>query len=114
MPADALLLEHALHNVVLNATEWARKTTEESPRVEVRLRHAEGMVGIQVADNGPGVPEDQVHTIFDAFASGKDGGMGMGLSICRSIIEAHRGRIDVARSDELHGAQFTLWLPLNP
>ena len=114
VPADALLLEHALHNVVLNATEWARKTTEESPRVEVRLRHAEGMVGIQVADNGPGVPEDQVHTIFDAFASGKDGGMGMGLSICRSIIEAHRGRIDVARSDELHGAQFTLWLPLNP
>ncbi|MBH2010714.1 MAG: histidine kinase, partial [Xanthomonadaceae bacterium] len=42
----------------------------------------------------------------------KTGGMGMGLSICRSIIEAHHGRIDVATSDELNGAQFTVWLPL--
>ena len=114
VPADALLLEHALHNVVLNATEWAVRTTEAVPRVQVRLVHNEGIVGIQVADNGPGVPLDQVGNIFDAFATQKDGGMGMGLSICRSIIEAHHGRIDVARSDELHGAQFTLWLPLNP
>ena len=114
MPADALLLEHALHNVVLNATEWAVKTTDVTPRIQVRLVRSEGQVGIQVADNGPGVPPDQVGNIFDAFATQKEGGMGMGLSICRSIIEAHHGRIDVARSDDLHGAQFTLWLPLNP
>ena len=114
VPADALLLEHALHNIVLNATEWAVKTTDVTPRIQVRLVRSEGQVGIQVADNGPGVPLDQVGNIFDAFATQKEGGMGMGLSICRSIIEAHHGRIDVARSDDLHGAQFTLWLPLNP
>lgn len=114
VPADALLLEHALHNIVLNATEWAVKTTDVTPRIQVRLVRSEGQVGIQVADNGPGVPPDQVGNIFDAFATQKEGGMGMGLSICRSIIEAHHGRIDVARSDDLHGAQFTLWLPLNP
>ena len=114
VPADALLLEHALHNIVLNATEWAVKTTDVTPRIQVRLVRSEGQVGIQVADNGPGVPPDQVGNIFDAFATQKEGGMGMGLSICRSIIEAHHGRIDVARSGDLHGAQFALWLPLKP
>jgi two-component system sensor histidine kinase DctS len=52
--------------------------------------------------------------VFDAFASHKPGGMGMGLAICRSIAEAHHGHIDLADSAELSGAQFTLWLPLNP
>ena len=71
------------------------------------------MVGLCVEDSGPGVPPDQLGTIFDAFATRKAGGMGMGLSICRSIIEAHHGRVEVARSAELNGAQFTLWLPLD-
>ncbi|MEO7161171.1 MAG: ATP-binding protein [Polaromonas sp.] len=112
LPADGLLLEHALHNLLLNATEWAVHGGQEPARMRISLEQAGNLAGIRVEDSGPGVPLDQRNRIFDAFASQKTGGMGMGLSICRSIIEAHHGRIDVARSDDLNGAQFTLWLPL--
>ena len=111
VPADALLLENALHNLVLNAGEWAPRSGRTPARVRVDLVSGGGQVGVRVADSGPGVPPEQLGTIFDAFASHKPGGMGMGLAICRSIVEAHHGRIEVECSAELHGAQFTLWLP---
>ena len=113
LPADELLLEHALHNLVLNATEWAVRGTQAPAVLRVSLVHTDTLAGIRVEDSGPGVPPEQRHRVFDAFASQKAGGMGMGLSICRSIAEAHHGRIDVEHSDDLNGAQFTLWLPLN-
>ena len=114
VPADALLLENAVHNLVLNAGEWAQQGGPESPTVEVSLVAGDGMAGVRVADTGPGVaPDIQAH-LFDAFASRKPGGMGMGLAICRSIAEAHHGRIEVERSPRWRGAQFTLWLPLQP
>ena len=112
LPADALLLEHAVHNVVLNAIEWAARGGRLPGEVRVSLVPGAGMTGIRVEDSGPGVPAEQQGRIFEAFASAKEGGMGMGLSICRSIIEAHHGRIELGRSAALHGAQFTLWLPL--
>lgn len=112
VPADALLLEHALVNVVLNASEWAALGNATPARVRVSVLVEPDTLGLRVEDSGPGVPPEQLAHIFDAFASGKPGGMGMGLSICRSIVEAHHGRLDVARSADLGGAQFTLWLPL--
>ena len=114
LPADGLLLEHAVHNLLLNATEWAAQGAARPPTVRISLVEAEGMVGIRVEDSGPGVDPELRQGIFDAFFSRKSGGMGMGLSICRSIVEAHHGRIEVDRSAQLHGAQFTAWLPLNP
>ncbi|MGM9426312.1 sensor histidine kinase [Hydrogenophaga sp. MI9] len=114
VPADALLLENALHNLVLNAGEWAARGDRRPARVRVSLVPGEQQIGVRVADSGPGVPPAQRGTVFDAFASHKPGGMGMGLAICRSIAEAHHGRIELADSPELLGAQFTLWLPLNP
>jgi len=58
------------------------------------------------------VTEENEVTIFNAFFSTKEGGMGMGLAICRSIVEAHHGRIEVGRDPELGGARFVVWLPL--
>lgn len=110
--ADALLLEHALHNLILNATEWAGQGSSGPALVRVSLVQESGLTGIRIEDSGPGIPEAQRASIFNAFASHKPGGMGMGLSICRSIVEAHHGRIEVGHSAALHGAQFTLWLPL--
>lgn len=112
--ADVLLLEHALHNLVLNATEWALHGEPGRACVRVSLAQTDTLVGVRVEDSGPGVATGLQQKIFDAFSSQKAGGMGMGLSICRSIIEAHHGHIDVSRSEALSGAQFTLWLPLSP
>ncbi|WP_066256733.1 two-component system sensor histidine kinase NtrB [Hydrogenophaga flava] len=114
VPADALLLENALHNLVLNAGEWAARSGRTPPTVRVGLVTGDGQVGLRVCDSGPGVPPEQRATVFDAFASHKPGGMGMGLAICRSIAEAHHGHIDLSDCPDLLGAQFTLWLPLNP
>jgi two-component system sensor histidine kinase DctS len=115
--ADEMLLEHLISNLVGNALDWAHQGTQV-PRVQVTLQAdpqpEQGMAILSVADSGPGVaPEDQAH-IFDAFFSTKEGGMGMGLAICRSIAEAHHGRIEVARDAELGGARFTVRLPLAP
>ncbi len=110
--ADALLLEHAVQNVVANALHWASQTGTAG-RVQVRIEIAEGMAGIVVSDTGPGVDDEHKEQIFGAFVSASADGMGMGLAICRSVLEAHHGRIDVERDGGLGGARFTLWLPLS-
>ncbi len=66
-----------------------------------------------VSDSGPGVSEEHKEQIFGAFFSASADGMGMGLAICRSVLEAHHGRIDVARDPVLGGAMFSLCLPLS-
>lgn len=112
--ADALLLEHLVHNLCSNALDWAQQG-DERPQVQVRLQSPpdpSGQVALTVADSGPGVPEVAQARIFDAFFSTKDGGMGMGLAICRSIAEAHHGRILVGHDRALGGALFTVQLPL--
>ena len=111
--ADALLLEHAVLNVVVNAQHWAARGAAPG-MVHVSMQSEPGMAGIVVADNGPGIDEEQLAHVFTAFFSARDDGaaMGMGLAICRSVVEAHRGRIDVARDPVLGGARFTLWLRL--
>lgn len=113
--ADELLLEHVMNNLLANALNWAQKSTA-APRaqvqVRIRLDAAQQMACIAVGDNGPGVAEDAREHIFDAFYSTHEGGMGMGLAICRSVVEAHHGRIDVGSDAQLGGACFTVCIPL--
>ena len=108
--ADALLLEHAVLNLVQNAEHWA-KQGERQPVVQIALEDGTSHCILSVSDSGPGVAPDQRDQVFNAFFSGKDDGMGMGLAICRSVIEAHHGVIDVTPARELGGACFTVKLP---
>lgn len=111
--ADELLLEHLVTNLVGNAQDWAPHGGQRAQVwVGLRLDAVQGVAVLSVADTGPGVSEDAQATIFNAFVSRKEGGMGMGLAICRSIVEAHHGRIEVARDPLLGGACFTVLLPL--
>jgi two-component system sensor histidine kinase DctS len=111
--ADELLLEHLVSNLVGNAQDWAAQGGQRAQVwVAFRLDATQGMAVLSVADTGPGVSEDAQATIFNAFVSRKEGGMGMGLAICRSIVEAHHGRIEVGRDPVLGGARFTVLLPL--
>ena len=108
---DELLFEHLVNNLVGNAQDWAPRAGQRA-QVSVRLQVDQGMAVLRVADTGPGVSEEAQATIFNAFVSSKEGGMGMGLAICRSIVEAHHGRIEVSRDPVLGGACFTVKLPL--
>lgn len=111
--ADELLLEHLVNNLVGNAQDWAPHGAAR-PQVWIDLRQdkARQVATLSVADTGPGVSDEARDTIFNAFVSRKEGGMGMGLAICRSIVEAHHGSLAVSRDPMLGGARFTVELPL--
>jgi signal transduction histidine kinase len=87
-------------------------TTREGPR-ELFISTAKDVGGVLVTvrDSGPGLRPETVERLFDAFYTTKADGMGMGLSICRSIVEAHAGRIWASR-DFGQGATFQFTLPL--
>jgi signal transduction histidine kinase len=69
-----------------------------------------GAVLLTVADSGPGIDPGKIAKIFDPFFTTKSGGMGMGLSICRSIVQAHGGHLR-ASSEAPHGSVFNVELP---
>jgi signal transduction histidine kinase len=71
-----------------------------------------GGVGISVKDNGMGIDPKNIDRIFDAFYTTKTGGMGMGLAICKSIIESHGGTLSVS-SGVANGSVFVIALPSN-
>jgi signal transduction histidine kinase len=80
-------------------------------RVRVTVERDGGQAVMRVADNGPGIPPDKLEFIFQPFHSTKGKGMGLGLAICREIVEAHAGRIEV-ESAVGAGTTFTVRLPL--
>jgi two-component system sensor histidine kinase KdpD len=109
-PFDCVLIEQVLINLIENAIRY---TPPESP-IEVSARADDAAVTIEVADRGPGVSEGEEERIFDKFyrsnRSLRDGGVGLGLTICRAIVRAHGGQIWVERRAE-GGAAFRFTLP---
>src|ERR687895_270880 len=92
--ADRLLIEQAALNLVRNAVEAVQELAPERRRVTVATRvEPDGSGTLEVSDLGEGVPPEVREHLFDAFVTTKRGGLGLGLSICRSVIEAHGGTI---------------------
>jgi C4-dicarboxylate-specific signal transduction histidine kinase len=108
---DRVQLQQVLLNLMINAMEAMSGFTERPRELLISTAQAESdSVVIAVQDSGPGLDPASLDRIFDAFYTTKPSGLGMGLSICRSIIEAHGGRLwAIAR--EPHGAIFSFKLP---
>jgi signal transduction histidine kinase len=101
---DRIQLQQVLLNLITNAIE--SMAAEDGPRVlYVKSVNADGGVKVSVADTGTGIVSQDIDRIFNPLFTTKSDGMGMGLSICRSIIEAHDGRIWVA-PNKPQGAVF--------
>ena len=93
---DRIPLQQVILNLVMNAVEAIRTANPPARIVRIRsTRLANGGARVTVADSGPGIPPADRARIFDRFHSTKPSGMGIGLSICRSIVEAHGGRVQV-------------------
>jgi PAS domain S-box-containing protein len=108
---DRVQLQQVVLNLVLNAVE-AMSTVKAGPR-ELLISTEQTRTGgvlVSVRDSGPGIDPDYIERVFDAFYTTKSSGVGMGLSICRSIIVAHEGRL-WAEANEPRGAVFQFTLP---
>jgi PAS domain S-box-containing protein len=109
--ADAVQMEQVLMNLVRNAIEAMQSVPPESRRLTVRTQTAsEDQLTVSIADTGPGLAADVAPRVFDPFFTTKPEGLGVGLSITRSIIEAHRGQIWV-EPDAVRGCIFTFRIP---
>lgn len=106
---DPAQIERALVNLVINALDAAGSGGQVWIRRSPRQK-TEGFVGIAVEDNGPGIPRESLHRVFNPFFTTKDNGTGLGLAIVHRIVEAHGGMIRASRR-EGGGAAFVLQLP---
>jgi signal transduction histidine kinase len=91
------------------------KYTPAGGKVELRAVASTGELRLEVADNGPGIPDAQLPHLFERFWQGESGdvrGVGVGLSIAKAIVEAHDGKIGVQRTGS--GTTFFFTLPLTP
>jgi PAS domain S-box-containing protein len=108
---DPIQLQQVVLNILLNAFDAMKARPRGSRKVEVRLEGAEaGMNRVAIRDSGPGFAGDELNRIFEPFYTTKREGLGMGLPICKSIIEAHRGRL-WAENNPDGGATFFFTLP---
>lgn len=109
--ADRILIEQVLINLIRNGVEAMSEARRSGDTLVVSLRPlASGGATIEVVDQGSGIAPEVVDRLFDPFTSTKAEGMGMGLNICRSIVELHRGQL-THRSRPGGGTIFTITLP---
>jgi len=118
---DRILIEQVLVNLLRNAAESIEAAQRPAPERNVELHVVtamfEGRKGVEFAvqDSGKGIAPEVMARLYEAFYSTKADGMGIGLSLCRSIVESHRGRMtaqNLYNGSEVSGCKFLFWLPL--
>ena len=111
--ADAIQIEQVILNLVRNSMEEMARAGSAERRIALAARPAKaaGMVEFAVADSGPGIPPELAPRLFTPFATTKESGMGLGLSVSRSIIETHGGQIWAVEQAPGAGAEIRFTLP---
>ncbi|MBA3480372.1 MAG: type IV pili methyl-accepting chemotaxis transducer N-terminal domain-containing protein [Pirellulales bacterium] len=109
--ADPIQIQQVLVNLVQNALQAMSSAPPQRRRLAIRVAASNGAVQVDVIDHGPGLADADPEALFAPFHTTKADGLGIGLSICRSIVEQHQGTI-WAKSLPLGGAQFSFVLPL--
>jgi CheY-like chemotaxis protein len=119
MEADATRLEQVFTNLLDNATKY---TDAGGISLRAELHEREGRAGavVRVKDTGIGIPKDVQPTVFDLFSQADEslertrGGLGIGLTLVRTLVELHEGRVEVHSEGKGQGSEFVVWLPVLP
>jgi signal transduction histidine kinase len=118
---DPILIEQVLINLMKNAAESIDNANRPPEQRQVELRIVpknidnQSVVEFSVTDTGQGLPPEAIERVYEAFFSTKVEGMGIGLNLCRSIIESHQGRIaaeNLYNAAEVSGCRFSFWIPV--
>jgi C4-dicarboxylate-specific signal transduction histidine kinase len=110
VPGDRVQLQQVVLNLVMNAIEAMSTVTGRPRELIMTTRRREDQVHVTVEDSGPGLDPNAMEKIFEPFYTTKASGMGMGLSICRSIVQSHGGRLG-ATAKHGPGAMLHFVLP---
>ena len=118
---DPILIEQVMINLLKNASESIqhaqRAPADRHVELQVVPREIEGqsVVEFSVTDTGNGLSPQSLERLFEAFYSTKSEGMGIGLNLCRSIVESHQGRMqaeNLYNGDQIQGCRFSFWIPV--
>jgi PAS domain S-box-containing protein len=119
---DPILIEQVLINLLKNAGEAITQAQRPQGQRQIELyvgpkrQDDQDVIEFAVRDTGSGVPKEMIERIYEAFYSTKSEGMGIGLKLCRSIVESHHGRMQVENiynGDAVQGCCFSFWIPVN-
>lgn len=118
---DPILIEQVLINLIKNAGESILHAQRPVGQRQIELcvtpKQVDGnrVIEFSITDNGTGVPQEKLERIYEAFYSTKAEGMGIGLKLCRSIVESHHGRLkarNLYNGEDVTGCEFSFWIPV--
>ncbi len=108
---DRVQFQQVLLNLLINACDAVQDAELPMRRVSLRTLRGDGMAMVEVRDQGPGLQDDELVRVFEPFYTTKRDGLGLGLSICRAIVQAHGGALEAARNHD-RGMTFSATFPI--